>query len=92
MEAAAARRGRRLLDDALGRVHLWDVEDLVGLEAQPPAGVREAVLDRCLGVFLAARAIHRLQEAVLEVQRLKGFGRRCWLREDQLQLVALGQA
>ena len=36
----------------------------MGLQAQPPLRVGEAVLDGELGVLVAVRAVHRLQEEV----------------------------
>ena len=63
----------------------------MGLQAQPPLRMRQAVLDRQPGVLLAVGAVHRLQQQVREVQVLEPLRRRAVLRIDQLQFVAAGQ-
>ena len=63
---------------------------LVGLEAQPPLRMGEAVVDRQRAVFASTvGAVHRLQEEVVEVERRRiARARRRVLRVDELQLVA----
>src|SRR5437762_2292606 len=45
-----------------------DAENLVGLERQAPAGMREAVGQREPGVALDVGAVHRLEEEVAEIE------------------------
>src|SRR5262245_51723674 len=61
---------------------------LMCLEAESPARMRETVVERCLGIGLAARTIHRLQEEMPEVHSLEPFGFGACLRKDELELVA----
>ena len=68
---------------------LTNSEELVGLNAQPPPGVRETVLDGKAGVLRDARPIHRLKKPVLEVEIVEAFRLGFWLclRIDELQLL-----
>lgn len=47
-------------------VHLGDADDLVGLQAQAPLRMGQAILDRLAHVFSLSRAIHRLQKEMIE--------------------------
>src|SRR6185503_20463945 len=66
-------------------------EKLVRLNAQSPTRVREAVLDRRSCVFGEVRTVHRLQEELLEVQRLQRRRIERRLRKYQLQLIAAAE-
>src|SRR3546814_3362042 len=66
----------------------WNAYVLVGLQAQPPLRVLQAVLHGLLGMGGARRAVHGLQEKMLEVQVRVGFGAGVGLRVDQLEFVA----
>ena len=60
----------------------------MGLQAEPPLRVGEAVLERELGVAREVGPVHRLQEEVVEVAASNVSGWAPGLREDQLQFVA----
>src|SRR5262245_27141458 len=64
-----------------------DVQELVGLQAQPPLRVLQAVTNRQLRVPFHVRAVHRLQEEVAEVVPLELPRVRAGLGEDELQFV-----
>jgi hypothetical protein len=49
-----------------GICELWNAEELLGLQAQSPPRMIEAIAQRKLGVDRAAVPVHRLQEEVLE--------------------------
>src|SRR5205085_9476556 len=66
-------------------------DDLVGLEAEAPLGMGQAVADSGLCVFGATRPIHRLEEEVTEVQRGETFRLGAGLRIDEFQFVARRQ-
>src|SRR5262249_3062102 len=70
------------------RSPLADPDDLVRLQRQAPARMREAVVDGALRVGLALRAVHGLQEEMVEGERLEALGPRERLRVHELQLVA----
>ena len=63
-------------------------ENLVGLNAQPPARVRHTVVDGKSRVLVDARPIHRLEKKMIELELLEFLGRRAPLRVDELELVA----
>ena len=62
------------------------------LQAQAPAWVSEAIAERGLGVGVAVRAVHGLQEEMAEPERLESCrvhtGLGAGLRKNQLQLVS----
>src|ERR1039458_6862786 len=72
----------------LGSPALRNPKQLVGLQAQPPARMIEAIRERQRCVQLAARPIHGLQEEMPEGQLLKPLRLRSRLRIDQLQFVS----
>jgi hypothetical protein len=45
-----------------------DAENFVGLHAQPPARVGHAVFHRKASILFGARAVHRLEEEMIEVE------------------------
>src|SRR5690349_1090758 len=67
-----------------------NAHDLVRLKAQAPSGIGEAVLNGCLEGFHPIRAIHWLQEEVVEteVEEVLRLSLRFHLWENQLQFVA----
>jgi hypothetical protein len=50
---------------------LWNAENLVGLQAQSPLRVGEAVAQGEFGVGGAVGSVHRLQEEVPEAEQLE---------------------
>ena len=60
----------------------------MGLQAKPPPGIPQAVIDRSPSVGLEVRAIHRLEGKVVEGQFGESFRRCLRLRVDQLELVS----
>src|SRR5690348_14477121 len=67
---------------------LWNAEKLMRLQAEPPARMRQAVLERGPRVPLPVGPVHRLQKEMTEGQRLEPFRLGPDLRVDQLQLVS----
>jgi len=65
-----------------------DADQLVGLERQPPAWMREAIGRRGLGIGDPVGAVHRLKEEVVEAPFLDGRRIERGLRVDQLQFVS----
>src|SRR5687768_5961253 len=57
------------------------------LEAQPPAWVAQAVLERLPSVRLDVGSVHRLEEEVLEIEMFVALGLSALLREHELQLI-----
>ena len=45
-----------------------NAENLVGLHAQPPARMRHAILDCQARILFGARAVHGLEEEMIEVE------------------------
>src|ERR1044071_5123409 len=70
---------------------LADSEHLVGLDAQAPFGMREAVRHRGRCVCFAAWAIHRLEEKFLECELLERRGVELGLRIHELELIPTRQ-
>ena len=68
--------------------HLRDPEVFMGLKAETPAGVFEAVLNRLGGVGLPIGPVHRLQEEVLEMELLDLGGPQGRLGKNKLELVS----
>src|SRR6187455_1809383 len=68
---------------------LGDSQILVSLEGESPAGMCETVLHSEPGVSFPVRAVHRLQEEVVESEGVELFRHRSGLGVDQLELVAL---
>src|SRR5271154_1065585 len=68
--------------------HLRDPQVLVGLKAETPAGVLEAVLNCEVGVGVSIGPVHWLQEEVLETELLDFGGAQRRLGKDELELVA----
>src|SRR5207247_747364 len=66
---------------------LPEPEQLVGLQAQSPTGISEAVCDGSARVIDDLRSVHRLQKKVLEVERFERLRRRAILRKDELELI-----
>src|SRR6218665_1039778 len=66
-------------------------DQLVGLQAQPPLRMFQAIARGGFRIGLAHFIVHGLQEEVLEVHARIAFRRRALLRIDQLQLIAMGQ-
>src|SRR5947209_12463817 len=64
-----------------------DIDDLVHLQAQPPARVTQAVRNGAGGVLDKLRVMHGLERKALEGKRLEQLGRRAGLREHEFQLV-----
>lgn len=64
--------------------HLRDPQVFMGLKAEAPAGVLEAVLDCEGGVGFSLGAVHRLEEEVVEAQVLDLGGAQGFLREHEL--------
>src|SRR5579863_577439 len=76
---ASLRSGpsRRCVKRTIRSARIWrfrglsrQADDLVGLQAEAPAGVLQAVLDREAGVRLSIRSVHRLQKEVAKGQAL----------------------
>src|SRR5215469_2398781 len=65
-----------------------NAQQFVRLQAEPPLRMLQAIAQGEFGVFLAARAIHRLQEEVLKVQVLEALRLRAFLWKDELQFLA----
>src|SRR5215217_2988766 len=65
-----------------------DSDVLVGLDAQAPLRVLQAILDGAARILLEVCAIHRLQKESLERQVCKSFRRGVVLWKDELELVA----
>ena len=55
------------------RTDLSQAQQLVGLQAQPPARPRQAAGGGEAGVALKVRSVHRLQEEVRKVEVLERF-------------------
>src|SRR3546814_2469039 len=71
----------------------WNAYVFMGLQAEPPLRMLQAVLNGLFGIGGARRAVHGLQEEMLEVEVGVGFGAGLGLRVDQLELVAeIGRA
>src|SRR5258706_124563 len=66
---------------------LRDPQDLVRLQADPPARMRQAVFHRQPRIAFALRAIHRLQEEVTEIELFVLLRLGPGLRKNELQLV-----
>ena len=62
----------------------------MGLHAQTPAGVGEAVGDGGLRIGCLRRSVHGLEQEAIEGQALQGGGIGPRLGIDQLQLLAGG--
>jgi hypothetical protein len=71
--------------------HSRDPEVLMGLKAETPAWVFEAVLNRQGSVGIPSGAVHRLQEEVLEIELLDLAGAKERLGKNELELVAAVQ-
>src|SRR3954464_9575429 len=67
---------------------LPDTECLVRLDAEPPLGMPQGIVDRLRGVFGRVRSIHRLQREALEGEALERLGAGTRLRIDQLEFMA----
>src|SRR5215211_8709296 len=65
-----------------------DSDVLVGLDAQAPLRVLQAILDGAARILLKVCAIHRLQKESLERQVCESFRRGVVLWKDELELVA----
>src|ERR1700749_1514100 len=65
----------------------WNSHQFVRLEADPPAWMLLAIIDHELGVAVALRPVHRLQEEVLEVEMGEAAGQGFRLRINQLQFL-----
>jgi hypothetical protein len=61
-----------------------DPDHLVVLEAEAPFGVSKAVGDRGFGILAKLRAVHRLEEEMVEGEMLEPFGIGEGLRIDKL--------
>jgi hypothetical protein len=59
----------------------------VGLKAETPAGVLEAVLNCERGVGISLGTVHRLQEEVLEIEFLDFSRAQGGLGKNELELV-----
>src|SRR5690606_39145516 len=66
----------------------WNAYVFVGLQAQAPLRMLQAVLHGPFGVGQARGAVHGLQEEVLEIEVGERLGPRVQLRVDQLEFVA----
>src|ERR1700682_502340 len=66
---------------------LSDTKRLVRLQAEPPPGMAQAVVDRARGILDHVGPVHRLQRETLEGEIDEGFRRRIGLRVDQLQFM-----
>ena len=74
---------------SVNHVHvLRDSQELVGLQTQSPLGMIKAVAQSECAIRCLLGAIHRLQEEVLERERLEGSRVGARLGKDQFQLVA----
>jgi hypothetical protein len=67
---------------------LWNANDLMHLQAQPPLGVSLAIGHSQACILLHSWAIHGLQEKVLEGKVCDVFGVHC-VGEDELELASL---
>jgi hypothetical protein len=67
--------------------HLRDPEVLVGLKAETPAGVLEAVLNCESGVGISLGTVHRLQEEVIEMELVDFSRAQGRLGKNELELV-----
>src|SRR5208283_1805677 len=67
-------------------------EEFVGLKAETPAGMFEAIAHSGLRVSVAVGAVHGLQEEVAEGKALEVRGVDARLRIDQLNLVSASLA
>ena len=67
---------------------LRNPENLMRLQAEPPARVIEAIAERCFRVGVSVRPVHRLQEEMAESKRLKCRRFGVTLRINQFQLVS----
>src|SRR6266851_1788427 len=63
----------------------------MGLQAQLPLRMGQAVLHREPGVLLTLGPVHRLQAQAREVQALEQAGVSVFLREDELELITTDQ-
>src|SRR5580658_2243639 len=63
-------------------------DELVGLQAEAPARMREAIGCRLCDIGVLRRPVHRLQEEMPEGKPREAFRVEALLREDQLQFVA----
>ena len=66
-----------------GRRSSADLQDLVGLQRQPPLRMGLAIGDAGLGVVGLGRVVHRLQQEMLEVQPAQLFRIEPGLGPDQ---------
>ena len=66
-------------------------QHLVGLQAQAPLGMREAVAQCECRVLRRSVALHWLQRKVGEIEPRKSFGKRIGLGKDELELVTRGE-
>jgi hypothetical protein len=68
---------------------LSNAENLVRLHAQTPARVSHAILDCQAGILVCTIAVHRLEEEMIEIERLEFLRRRPGLGVHELELIAL---
>src|SRR3954452_1252778 len=73
------------------RQPLADPDELVGLETELPLRVREAVLERELGVAGEVRPVHRLEVELSKVVCFEAVRLSIRLRIDELQFAPVSQ-
>src|SRR5689334_1538512 len=63
----------------------------MGLQAEPPLWMLQAIVRGKLGVALALRAVHRLQKEMLKIQMLKALWLRAFLGIDKFEFLPVCQ-
>src|SRR5256885_13089227 len=88
-ECAASKRNDFVNSHILKTKILSDTEGLVGLQAEPPLRMLQAIIHRARGVGGHVGPVHGLQRKALEGEIFERLRRRVLLRIDQLPFVSV---